>query len=312
MPVSTVIHGGAVNTDTMRVYYTGTDTLKEGYALCWNFDAFDVGAENKSQTSPVASTSDFNDARRLQVEKPTEGNKVHFAGVVSQKGNGVTGPGWVEIHRPGSICNVYAFADCDHGSSGITTGFGQFLTFMPNRWYFGDGGFPGCGSATVLQDVDRTTTPGLVMVELQTGPQSCGYNLVSVLSTATASLLAASLSEAPVYAGVYAFSAESTHYYPNISTGLNVAATASIAIGGTHLGKFVGQRLKLTVLSGGVLSTAFISVAVTALRRAGSSLMNAVQSGTLILDAAEDFIDIEWNGYEWSTVSASDADVFTT
>ena len=70
--------------------------------------------------------------------------------------------------------------------------------------------------------------------------------------------------------------------------------------------------MKLTVLSGGVMSTAGISVAVTALRRGGSSLMNAVQSGTLSMGAAEDFLDIEWNGYEWNTVSSSIADVFVT
>ena len=54
MSTQTQVHGGAAETYTMRVYYSGSDTLYEGYALCFNFDALDVNAENRTQQQTTA------------------------------------------------------------------------------------------------------------------------------------------------------------------------------------------------------------------------------------------------------------------
>ena len=183
------VHGGGMTPlITQRVYYTGTDTLYEGYALCYNFDAYHVSAENLNASlwNLDTAVSEPCSARRIQVEKPSLNNCVHFAGTVSAKSNGVTGPGWVEICLPGSTCNVYVNADCDHGSSGVGMNTGQTLTFTIDQYYFKYTGVPGTGSALILQDVDRSTTAGLAMAELMTGPPSGGYQVVASTHFSTA------------------------------------------------------------------------------------------------------------------------------
>jgi hypothetical protein len=162
------------------VYYTGTDTLKEGYALCYNFNATDVSAENLTY-SVVESTTET-PARRIQVEKPSALNSFHFAGVVAQKFTDFTGPGYLEINLPGSTCNVWAGVDADHEGSGAMQS-GQVIGF--DGYTFSSESALGCGSAIVLQDVDRSTTNGLVFAELMTGPPSGGtQTLVSTDMTA--------------------------------------------------------------------------------------------------------------------------------
>lgn len=182
MPISEVVHGGGASPKyTRRVYYTGTDTLYEGYALCYNYDAYDVSAENldASGWSLDLAVSEPCPARAIQVEKPSINNCAHFAGVVSEKSDSVTGPAWIEINLPGSVCNIWANANCDHGSSGTGMNSGQSLTFTQGQYYFKYTGVPGEGSALVLQDVDRSTTAGRVMARLMTGPPSGGYQIVN-------------------------------------------------------------------------------------------------------------------------------------
>jgi hypothetical protein len=178
MPITQAVHGGGTApSTTQRVYYTGTDELLEGYALCYNFDASDVSAENLTLSAGVDEECP---ARRLQVEKPSVNNCVHFAGVVSNKhASGFTGPGWIEINMPGSICNIYAAASVDHGSTGTGMNTGQILTFDLDAYTFTHDGCIGSGSAIVLQDVDRSSTNGLVMAELCTGMPSGGVQTVN-------------------------------------------------------------------------------------------------------------------------------------
>ena len=292
-----LVHGGGAPVDTTRVFYSGTDTLKEGYALCYNFDARDVNSEDVTQTDPNVGEEVWADARRVMVEKPAEGNKLHFAGVVSAKSNDVKGPAWVEIHRPGSVCNVYAFADCDHGATGITTNTGQIVTFSPGEYFFMDGGFPGAGSATVMQDVDRSTTPGTVMAELQVGMPSGGYQVVDMLSTATAGLISVSLSTPCAYVGVYAFSADSADFVYPERTANETAATASILVLLAN-GKFIGQRVKF--ISEDAFSTKGISVVVSTGSKQAVCVGGELDFSAYVgLSAADDFIDLTWNGHSW-------------
>lgn len=185
----TGVHGGGTSPAIVRrVYYIGTDTLREGYALCYNFDVADETAE--ALTLSLAESLVETPARRLQVEKPTWKNSFHFAGVVSDKSNGVTGPGWVEINCPGSICNIYTFINCDHEhanlNSGANVASGQIINFTAEQYYFAFSGFVGSGSAIVLRDIDRSSTAGLVMAELVTGPPSGGVQSIQSVHMADA------------------------------------------------------------------------------------------------------------------------------
>lgn len=177
----TVHGGGTTPVFTQRVYYIGTDELLEGYSLCYNFDSYDQSAE---ALSTHMNTGDFgvddaSPARRIQVEKPSINNCVHWAGVVSEKSAGKTGPCWVEIYKPGSVCNIWCDASVDHGSTGVGMNSGQILTFSCDSYGFEYAGVPGVGSAIVLQDVDRSTTSGIVYAELMTGMPSGGVQIVN-------------------------------------------------------------------------------------------------------------------------------------
>jgi len=280
------IHGGGAPQMTMQVYYTGTSTLYEGYALCFDFNAADVNQENAAQTSPDVGEEYFNASRRLLVEKPTEKNKIHFAGVVAEQSDGVTGPGWVTIHRPGSVCNVYAYSNCDHERSADANASGQLLNVVVGQWYMMDGGFPGTGAAMVLQDVDRSTTAGLVMAELMSGPPSGGY--VDVVIPAATSSLSVQLSAIPVYAGVYNF--------------VSQAAAVTAVILSTRVqsgdGKWIGQRCQFQMPAGATGSDGSISVEVSTAQFPFASASSLV-SATIQLSAAEEFAQLEWSGVAW-------------
>ena len=77
MPVTQVVHGGGSSpTLRRRVYYTGTDTLEEGYPLCYNFDAIDRSAENISLATGTEGADDECPARHIQVEKSSVFNSI--------------------------------------------------------------------------------------------------------------------------------------------------------------------------------------------------------------------------------------------
>ena len=65
-----------------RVFYTGTDTLYEGYSLCYDWN-----------TTTGGSISESNVNRVLRVEKPESANLDMFAGFVAA-GSGGKVSGW--------------------------------------------------------------------------------------------------------------------------------------------------------------------------------------------------------------------------
>lgn len=75
--------------DLARVYFTGTDTLVTGMALCFDSNSTTGGTITTAQTD-----------RSYSVEKPADGNLRQFAGLVDISSNGVTGPAWINIARP--------------------------------------------------------------------------------------------------------------------------------------------------------------------------------------------------------------------
>ncbi len=301
------IHGGAASSLTTSVYYTGSDTLLEGYALCYDFNAYDVNQENATQTTPNVGEEFYADARRVLVEKPTEQNKVHFAGVVAAESNAVVGPGWVTIHRPGSICNVYAASDVDSenptgGTEGAGTAVGDLVNLVVGEYHFKDFGFAGSGAALILQDVNRASTNGLVMAELMTGAPSGGINIMDAqISThnsvelTTATTLSNLLGYIPAMCGTYVVT-EATVLIPILSFPIAQAD-----------GRWAGQRMAVYASSTistsvSVLISGYLQTFVTDI--AGGQNVRTLTSVVLEISADADFMVLEFDGLLWRTVAA--------
>jgi len=302
MAFHNTIHGGGAPMLTESVYYTGSDTLLEGYCLCYDFNAADVDSENNALTSINVGEEVWADARRVLVEKPTEGNKLHFAGVVAAQSDGVTGPGWVTIHKPGSVCNVYTYSDVDHEVAGAGSGQGQVMGLVVGQWYMQEGAFPGSGAAMVLQDVDRSSTAGLVMAELMTGLPSGGINHLTVLTT-TSGGASPSLSDVcnvvPTYAGIYNTSiAAASTTLDNI---LSVPITAAD-------GRYAGKRVKFiasTTITG-LCASIWISAVVIPFF---SSVVPTTAPVSIMveLSAASEYATLQFNGTNWTLESGHEA-----
>jgi len=133
---------------TKMVRYTGTDTLGEGYALCYDRDTGTAGASDE--------------ARAYQAEKPATANLKFFAGVVHPTSAGKTGPCWVKIIIPesrGVVCNVHADQDCTQ----LTTK----LAVKDNSYALGAAGSGTVNVATAVQTVDRSSSAGSVQAILE-------------------------------------------------------------------------------------------------------------------------------------------------
>ena len=287
------IHGGGAPSLTTSVYYTGSDTLLEGYTLCYDFNAYDVNQENAAQTTPNVGEEVWADARRVLVEKCTEQNKLHFAGVVAQQSDGVTGPGWVTIHRPGSVCNAYAYSNVDSehataGTEGAGGNSGEMVSLVVGQYYMMIGGFPGSGSALVLQDVNRSSAAGLVMVELMTGQPSGGINFVTALSiygttSSSAPTLSVVLGGMPAYCGEYRF----------LEPALGSMIISGVIESDTD-GRWIGQRMRIAAST---LVSSCVSMQLSGvIKPAFSNQGGLITSALIALSITGDYIVIEFDG----------------
>ena len=96
-------------------------------------------------------------------------NAPYFAGVADKPYAARTGGQFITINQPGSFCNVWSAASntigvglstCEAGTGGNGAGF------------FGRAGYPGRGTLTPLQTIDRSSTAGLCFGYLQDGEES--------------------------------------------------------------------------------------------------------------------------------------------
>jgi hypothetical protein len=277
------------------VYYTGSDELLEGYALCYNFDASDVSAENLTLSAGVDEECP---ARRLQVEKPSINNSVHFAGVVSNKhASGFTGPGWVEINMPGSVCNIYAAASVDHGSTGTGMNSGQILTFDLDAYTFTYDGIIGEGSAIVLQDVDRSSTNGLVMAELCIGVPSGGVQTINSTHWAAEQVVSTG--------GALCISPFGVTYFTSI--GLTALALTNpitcclVAADGEWINQVKQFRTTTSVGATGLEITASTA------RNVGASVLTVVTPASLTQSIVSDNVTttFTWTGAQWNIFTNS-------
>ncbi len=158
-----------------RVYYTGSDTIKGGYALCYDRD--NITAKNPSNSALLAVSESY--ARHNYVEKPAAGNLHNFAGLVSLDGEEKVGPCYVDIVQPQEGVVVHAFTDqsCVMGET--------YLSIQAADYEIGSSG-EGPVIGLALRTVDRSGTNGIVPMRfLPLGPVSEGAG-ANVAGTAAA------------------------------------------------------------------------------------------------------------------------------
>ncbi len=136
-------------TSPRRVYYTGPDTLGEGYCLCYDRD-YGLAASDEI-------------ARAYRVEKPAEGNLKYFAGIVGDQDAGKTGPCWVTIVEPrpcpGRLVNIYTDQDCALGVTRLAVQAGSYAA--------GAAAGNAVTVATAMQTANRSGETGLVLAQLE-------------------------------------------------------------------------------------------------------------------------------------------------
>jgi len=178
--------------EAITVYYEGSDTIYQGYALCYNQDTTDnwMGVSSVDATSTASSITESgttaegsqNEGKFIRVEKPATANLQWLAGVVVGHSNGFTGPGAVDIYIPNGACiPVYTNKDCTIGQSLGITDDSYILQAVT-----GDGTPVPC--ATVEETVDRSSTNGIALARLsRTGQQITATNgyFAPVRSSAT-------------------------------------------------------------------------------------------------------------------------------
>jgi len=114
-------------------WYTGTDAIYEGEGVC-----FDTNR----------GTATESDARRRSyVERPSSSNNRHFAGVAARDYSAKSGVQFIEVNEPGSTCMIALGADTVVDVGYLTCQAGG----AAGR--FSDKGFPGRGSAEILETV---------------------------------------------------------------------------------------------------------------------------------------------------------------
>lgn len=152
-----------------RVYYTGSDTLGEGYCLCYDRDY------------GTASEADID--RAVRVEKPAAGNLRYFAGVVTAEDAGRTGPCWVTViepqPNPGRLVAVHTDQTCVLGTTALAVVADSYAAGAPAA--------DAPAIATAFQTVDRSGTAGMVLAQLE-GVSRLGTDPAAAVSQSQAAL----------------------------------------------------------------------------------------------------------------------------
>jgi hypothetical protein len=298
--MSTKVGGGGVLTKTKRVFLASGNTAYTGYAVCYNHDAVAQTVEAYAMTVLTAIT-DWCDARRVQVEAPSQNNNVNFAGVVDRQSNGVVGPNWILIHEPGSICNVATSAVISIGTTSqnetaylnFTVGMNSAASYTSLNGKFTYAGFAGAGAAQILEE---NAANGLAMAQLLEGPQSGGVQAIGTVVTITA---IANVSDCPLIRhGVVTLTA------CNLDTTDADLFTCGLSVP-TH--NYPGQRLLIKTAASTTASTATISAyGLYQCHAAGGTSIEVKYVALATIDAQTGFVlDMRHNGAFWCLDSYS-------
>lgn len=169
-----------------RVYYEGNDTLKPGYALCynqdtttnwWGYGEATLGAAKTEQST--TAEGEQNEGKWMRVEKPATANFRFFAGVVSRGQAAVTGPCFVDIDVPnGAIVAVWT-------NKSVTIGDGMYLE---NAQYTPiNTGTTRIG--TFMETVDRSSTAGLSLARIELPTVVYENTVATVAATGPSALI---------------------------------------------------------------------------------------------------------------------------
>lgn len=138
--------------------YTGSDTIRNGYALASDHDSSGLAEDVTRFGATIAAQL----GRQKLVEKPSYGNLIAggFAGIVVDApvggivGNGVA----VEV----TLIPAWAIAPELVVYTDQNCAVGDILGPIPGSYYFGRGVFPGCQFFRVTEAADRSSTVGVV------------------------------------------------------------------------------------------------------------------------------------------------------
>lgn len=159
-----IVYEGTEKVTTKRVKYEGTDTLNAGDCLCYNRDY---------------GTASAADADRVwRVEKPASGNLAWFAGVVTEKSAGRTGPCTVEIYVPTARAQAVPVRNDQNSTINST-----LLTVVPGQYQAGGAG-EGRVIAQAIQTVDRSSTTGTTLAVFRGLPDALGEVVTASSRTA--------------------------------------------------------------------------------------------------------------------------------
>ncbi len=139
-----------------RVYYTGSDEMKAGYALCHDRD--NITAIGVAGTALAAANASH--ARHIYVEKPASGNLHNFAGLVATDSAGKTGPCWLNIvvpNCPGTVLTPFTDQSCTIDSTLLTVKAASYIV---------GGAGQGVVIGKALQTINRSSTNGTVQAAL--------------------------------------------------------------------------------------------------------------------------------------------------
>ena len=284
---------------TKRVFCSYTAAMSAGYPTCYDFDSVNT-YQNVTSSSITLSTAA--DSRRLVVEKPSVYNNLHFAGVLADNYTANTGGQWVQIYPPGSICNIKLAASVadvhpEVSASGLNSG--QILTFGVGKWYFKKAGLPGTGSATVLQNMSAAN---LCMAELQTGPQSGGYQEYTCYTGVVNATLAQS-ARALTRGGVTEV--------VSVIDGTNISAQS---ISANHYslsaGDYVGQQKLIKMTTSACFSEGYLVVSIALATQVtatcivvasaiGATITARAVTATFSANSANSYLYTKWNGLAW-------------
>jgi hypothetical protein len=232
--------------NTKWVNYIGTDTLKQGYCLCYD------SAAAVDVDGVTAAEGTQNVARALRVRKPATAYLNYFAGVVPASFDGFTGPGFIEIYEPdGHYLPIFTDKNCTTGD----------LLFITDGSYYAHASGGSC-IGRVTETIDRSSTNGLALIRLGFFiPSATSDAALSVSTLVSAVDAAQSTSISQASSGVLSLSTAQSTLTAAISssqTSINLIANSASSTGAS-----VALIANSASSTGVVTSSGVVSVAAS-------------------------------------------------
>lgn len=239
------------NVITEVVKFEGSTALLEGMGVCYNSD--------------YGTASAFDGSRMNRVELPSSSNNMFFAGVVARAYPAVAGGQFIEIYKPGSVCNILVKSDTT-----VNVGIITCVAGGTSAGYFSGSGQVGRGSAQPLQTV-TAGSGSLCLARLMEGVDS---GLIEYVTPAAAG-------------GAITIMTGGTTIFDGTVT-LAANATSALAAG-----SYYGQRKVFKCTGTYTTNDVVITPSAAGKQSAGTAMVS------LSFDAANEQAVLEWCGIWW-------------